>query len=807
MRTFRLLSPAAPSLALASLAALASLGFVGLIALSEPDAGAETSVGPVEAVFEDARGADQFQLVTTQQGGEVQMTFNVPAGSALTLTAGPDDSVATAAVGLGFRLHDPAGNDLLVAGGPNDKSKPEKDKIKWKNVPLTDPGVYTLSGFATTAGGMQARLAIAAAKTKFEEASTEDLPRNTPASVEFQGRAGDTLKFDLLKSGNKSKFKGVAVQLLEASGTLRTDIPQAAKGKIVLESDGTHSLIFLNDGTAPAAWRSKLTVKPRSDGKRNVLVSAKQTGTKPKVKSIVPEKGVHLDTALRITLTGKGFMQDMDVRLVRKKREDILATDFDFVSPEEVSFLVNLDTQFRDGQDSIGSWKMSVWNEPLYADESDRTTLDKTSSISDEKKTFKSVSAGSIKLPDGVEDNTEVWQLRFNDAFQNDLNFMGLGSNDPAVQDVVNELVQAYVVAYVRDLMVINETNGAVKGAAVPMCFIIDPVTRVAGEPGVDFNRIEIGGAFDPETDPSSPLEPLEWGFAPFDAGNTQRDDLSRTAEDGTYQGFGARTRVLDARNGNDQASASWRQAMLPLRDRPLTSLDGRFFLGRFNPNQRDDIARYSAIVNQVERAAREIAAITAHHIGRAMGLVSPGDGPMATPSFSGQMWVLRRSLSFDDTSLAALRLLAVRHELPGKSSKLKINFFPLIDSQLELLEPSLLTGVSYEIKWEYIGGRCNAVPEDYSVSYARGSAPPIGLDLSYVGLSGVAPVCFGGSCTSAGSIYCGIQEFAVLIEDVTRSGGSFLFHRIKILPTISLLPSALQAQGQACRDSISNAR
>ena len=93
------------------------------------------------------------------------------------------------------------------------------------------------------------------------------------------------------------------------------------------------------------------------------------------------------------------------------------------------------------------------------------------------------------------------------------------------------------------------------------------------------------------------------------------------------------------------------------------------------------------------------------------------------------------------------------------------------------------------------------------SVAEARERLEPLGLTLSFQGLTGVPPVCINGSCTSAASIYCGILEFGVIIEDVTRNGASFLFHRVKVLPTVSALPPNLQAQGQQCRDTVQNAR
>ena len=168
MRTLQIPSRALRGLVLAS---FAGLGAAGLVSLAGAPADAGTAAGPVEAVFENARAADEFLLVTTQPDGELHMTFTVPAGSKLNLTANPDDTVAEDAAGLDFRLCDPAGDDLGIAGGPNDKSKPEKDKIKWKNVPLEAFGTYTLIATAGTPGGMKAKLAITPATGKFLDES------------------------------------------------------------------------------------------------------------------------------------------------------------------------------------------------------------------------------------------------------------------------------------------------------------------------------------------------------------------------------------------------------------------------------------------------------------------------------------------------------------------------------------------------------------------------------------------------------------------------------------------------------------
>ena len=768
-------------------------------------AGAVLAAGQLddaEAVFEDARAKDELIGVLNSTAKELHVTFTVPAGSAFTFNAAPNTTLSDGATGLGFRLCDPEGADLDVAGSQYDKSKPENDKIKWKSVPLETFGVYTLIAGAGTPGGMSMKLSVADATTKVDETSTEDLAINDAATVEFEGRDGDKLKFDLKANGKGSKFKGEAFQILRPDGSLMPDVPAKTKGNMLLDADGTYQFKFTNAGKAAGGWRAKLTVKPRGAKKRKGLVSVPQTGLVPSVKSVDPPEGFNRDTALRVTLTGKGFQPGLDVRLVRKNRMDLLGTDIELVSSEEVNFLVDLDTTETQNQDSIGNWTVSVWNEPIYTEPGNRDSLDRTSPLVDESKRLKSVSSGSISLPDGVEEGAEVWKLVFNDAFQDDLNHMNLGSEYPELRDAVNTIVQNYVVAYVRDLMEANETTGSIKSPAVPLCVVLDDVPLVAGQPGVDFNRIEIGGEYE-DGDPRALADPLEWGYSDRDALNSQRDDLMLHDADGNRLGLGVRTAVLDTRNGNNQASASWRQAMEPLRVRPLTELDVRYFTGQFNSNNPGQIDRYADIVEQIERAAREIAAITAHHMGRAMGLATAGDGPMASPSFSGEMWRTRATLDYSSSDLALLRNVAVPNTLPGKSSRLKLSFFPLIDRQPELLSPNAVTGTLYSVKWEFVGGRCNALPADYNLGYARGSEVPLGLVLTFEGLEGVPPICFGGQCSSVASVYCGVLEFAIIVDDIPRNTGSYLFHRLKMIPNVSQLPTQLQAQAAQCRDAV----
>ncbi len=776
---------------------LALTALLAVFAAPALRAGTEPGPGDVEARFDDALLKDVISGVLPDAQKEIRLTFDAHADTALTVKL--TSSKNGGAGGLMLTLCDEQNVDLGIAGGAFDRSKPEKNQISWKKVLLPEFGTYTLVVQAATPGDFELVLKGALPKLKQNVTSDEDLAIDAEASLDFQGLPGDVVKFSLA-AGSKSKFKGQAVRIERPDGSFLDDVPQSPKGNVVLDARGTHRFVFTNTGKLAGAWRAKLSDKPASPKKRTGLVSAAQIGLRPVVKSIDPVKGVHRETDLRMTLHGRDFQPGMDVRLTRKGRLDIIGTGVDVLSSTEATVSLDLHTVERDGENSVGSWKVSVWNVPIYGDPVDATTLDKTSPLNDQKKSFNSVSSGSVRLPDGVEDGTEVWVLAFNDDFQNDLNRMGLGSSDVSIRRATRVGVEAYVLAYVRDLFRVNETNGTIKsGAAIPLSFVIDDLPDVAGDAGDDFNRIEVGGAW-VEGDPRDEIESVLWGFAPIDVGNAQREDLSVFAADGvTRTGLGARTRALDP----DVSSASFRTAMSPLLNRPLDGSDGKYLAGSFNSSNTVQMARYQEIVDQLERASREIAAIVGHHIGRAMGLATNGLGPMAAPATSGKLWTERNSLDFDDADANTLRNGAAVHDLPGKSDRLKVKFFRLADSQPELL-PNLTTGTTYAATWNFVGGRCNAESQDYRMQYVAGSLVPQGLTLTFDGLAGNAPVCLGnGSCSNISQVYCAVLIFQLAITDTVRDDRSFHLHRLKVLPNVSQVPSALRPQAQRCFDEV----
>src|SRR5262249_27778594 len=150
-------------------------------------------------------------------------------------------------------------------------------------------------------------------------------------------------------------------------------------------------------------------------------------------------------------------------------------------------------------------------------------------------------------------------------------------------------------------------------------------------------------------------------------------------------------------------------------------AVDIRYFAAGFSPQTLADAQRYRDIVNQVTRASREIAAIVAHHIGKAMGVPDEGTGPMANPANSGYLWPTLQGLAFATADVTTLQGNAVPHQLPGKNDPLIVTYFPLLSLQPALL-PNLTTDANYSVAWNYVGGRATALPTDYTVAITGGT-------------------------------------------------------------------------------------
>jgi len=760
---------------------------------------ADTTPNPanIEASFDGARLADDLSgTFSGDPSKEIRVRVYASAGSNVSATLSPDPATAAPIPGLTLHLCDDLGGDLGVAGSKYDKTVAGTGVITWRRVPMPTTGGCTFILRGTGAGAWRLKLRGALAKIVETHASPADLAVNAQTSVDFQGLRGATAAFSVAPKGS-SKFSAALLRVERPDGTAIDGFPAdttnpIAKGKVVLDADGTHHLVFKNVGPGIGPWNAKIIVTPPKIVARRGFVAAAGTSLVPIVGRVTPAADYHLDDAADVTLTGRDFQQGADVRLVRNGFDDIVATDVEVDSETRIRCKLNLATAPVTGKFSTGKWLVGVWNAPVYLTPGDPKTLDKTRPTRDTKRPFVCLSAAAITLPNGVIKNTETWQLVFNDDFQTDLNHMGLGSTDKATARLAKNAVEAYVVCFLRTLMKANETNGKLLAGTSPsISFVVGKIPSPAGKPGRDYDRIEIGGAWQ-TGDPQDPNEPLAWGFAPL---NQHPVDLSINVDDGAggtmRAGFGVRTDVLSILSPT--INPDFANALSPLNQNKLTSADAQYFAPGFGPSTVAEANRYRDIVNQITRVAREIAALVAHHVGRAMGLAPGGTGPMASPATSGYLWPTTTGLAFAPADLNALVADAAPRTLPGKSAGLAVHFFPLLATQPSLL-PDSTAAVDYGVNWNFVGGRANAVPADYSVKLA--STIPV---LSSIPLQGTVTATYQGlSITgspvyidaSAGLPYGGIAFLRLTATDVVRGGSVVLFYRLNVQPNFQRLPT-----------------
>lgn len=748
------------------------------------------------ATFGSARLKDDLRGALVDTTPDV-VRFRALGKGKLSLTLAPDTAEsATAAAGLSLVLRNGAGTDQGVAGGPFDKSKGD-GRVVWKNVPLETADTWDLEVAAATPGGW--RLTLAGTQPAVvTNAVVEDLSPQEEGEFVVEGLARAKLQVALSAAGG-TKFQGEVVRIVQPDGSDLAAVPEKKNVTVTLAQDGPHRVVFRNVSSRLGDAKCKATVTA-SVKTRTGYVRAAGTALVPKVKKVVPPSGFHRDAAFALTLTGSDFQPGLDVRLLRNGRDDILGTGIEFVSESEVRCVLDLDTGDTTGLTSVGTWKVGVWNAPEYGVPDDRSTLVKDRPTADQKKTFEALSNGSIRLPDGVEEGTEVWYVKFNSDFQTDLNRMGFGpaDDDPDVRKAAREAVQAYVILFLRDLFRADETDGKVKAKSVPVCFLVDQPSATVGNAGEDYNLIEVGGKQE-AADEHDPDEPLAWGFTPADPGNARRENLTVLDEDGvTRLGRGVRLRFLDPTEPG--VAASWIAATLPLRNAPLTEFDLRYYTPGFQPANQGQANRYRDVVEQTTRAAREIAAVIAHHVGKAMGLPDGGNGPMANPATAGDFWPTTTALFFADADVFSLQAAAVPHELPGNTRRLTIGYFPLRTTQAFRLTPNCETGKPYATTWNLVGGRPNASLADYRAFYGSGSEVPRGLTLSVAGLSGTAPPMFATNVP-----YCDDVRMRILFEDKKTSNATLFQWGLKVLPdeNYSGIPSALVPNARICREQL----
>ena len=788
--------------------ALAAAALVTLVA--GPDTTPAMAYGvedpaTTEASFDGARLKDDLAGAIVDVAKEVRIKFRVLSqggNGKLSATLDADKrSSAPAATGLTLRLCDAVGTDLGVTGSKYDLTKPGKS-IRWNKFPVPATGDYVLIVRAATAGTWRLTLAGTQGKLGFEDTSPGIAPGATD-DIEFDGLAGATASWTLDRTGKGPKFVGEAVEILQPDGQPLDGVATKATGNVKLQQDGRHRFVYRNAGTAANdGAHVRIAVAPPKLVKRTGYVAPAGTVLVPVVTKVTPPSAFHRETAIPVTITGRDFQTGADVRLFRNGRDDILGTSVEVMSETKIVCVFDLDTNDTEGKESVGTWKVGVWNAPTYGTPDDRSTLEKDSRTRSTSKSFTCLSASSIQLPAGVVKKTEVWFVDFNADFQDDLDKMGLGSADETARDLARNAVEAYTLVFLRDLFLCNETNGAItRKTSVPVSFIVAKPGAISGKPGTDYNRIEVGGEHQ-AGDAHDVAEPLLWGYADIDTGNATREDLSVKDALGVRVGRGARTAILDPTANT--AASGWATAMQPLRTRALGANDRRYFLRGFFPNDQSQADRYKEIVEQCTRAAREIAAIIAHHVGKAMGIEDGvALGPMSNPTLAGDLWPTTASLQFSAGEIATMRANAQPSRLPGTTKPLVVGFFPLVTTHTYLLEEATTDktyGAPSEARFGFVGGRPNARKTDYRVQYVVGSVVPLGLTLSFDGLDGKPPLWIS---QVSNQFYYARAIFRIAVTDKERDTVKFFQYRLNIVPDIAKLPVQLQQLATNARDAV----
>jgi len=293
---------------------------------------------------------------------------------------------------------------------------------------------------------------------------------------------------------------------------------------------------------------------------------------------------------------------------------------------------------------------------------------------------------------------------------------------------------------------------------------------------GYAYNRLAFTGppvAGDPSDNPALP-----WGFAPVDAGNSAREDVGGDA--GTAP---VPLRVFDPGDAT-RTTAEYRAVFGPLLADPLSTADRQYFLFDFVPATQAELDRWRDLVRAVELLGREIAAVAAHHVGRATGLSNTTIGLTSTPDAVG-IFSRTDDLGFSTAEEASLAANAVPHALPGRSSQLRAEVFPLIPSADYRL-PEATTQESYVVPIAPIGGRPDREPGDLVWTFAEG-VMPFGIDVEQDGrIRGTAPFEDSGSVLG---LYHGAFQFVLRVVDTGAEKNAPLpSRRMQVLHRLDLV-------------------
>jgi hypothetical protein len=489
-----------------------------------------------------------------------------------------------------------------------------------------------------------------------------------------------------------------------------------------------------------------LLTLPRAS-KRVLYLSPSGFGPAPRLKSLTPRKVLDDRVAEGVAVVGEGFDPAAVVRLEKKGEEPIAPTNL------VIADAAHLSADFDVVGVASGGWRLVVEN-PSGGKGSAAFTVQ---------------SAGSVRLPPGIQVATEAWWLDFDEAaFRDDLAAMNLGSANPDARELAEAAVKSYAIYWLRLSFGLDPFTGKQVEGSVPVSFGLSAPPSTVGLPGTAYDRLLIGGTAgvgDPSTNPN-----YAWGDGPLDPGNASYEDI------GPAQGAGVRTGVLVPSSSG--SIGGYYAALQPLADTPLTGSDVKYFLQGFNPASAAEGTRYREITVAVNAAGKEIAGTIAHFVARAMGLPDGASGLSSVPTKVGEYATLS-PFGFTAPELASLAATA-RAGIPGKARTLHANWFPLRETAGYLL-PDATTTKAYAKAFQVAGGRPDLEASDLDFDGIAGILPA-GIDLLGTGsIAGTAPL-----RNPDNTLHGGVYRFLVRAKD-KKNGNSILFaHRLNLLVDVA---------------------
>jgi hypothetical protein len=707
---------------------------------------AETVFKPGDKVYGDIETTGEVDRLTFEAPRDAELTFKVTVrdpGLVLSLALYPPDAPTTP---------EPIDPWLSVSSS----------KVKLKSFPIRVSGDWVLE--IRAAVGTRGRYKL---KTKIEVRETwkSVVPVGAEEEVEipFAAPAGARLK-KIRVEIDEGDIDPAISRLRTPTGSiaLPADLEQ---GDIPLEDPGEHTLVVENLASVAGALSVKIKVKPEDHDGLTLYLSPQGYGSAPEVDSRDPKKALQDALVSDVAIEGSDFDPAAVVYLRREGQADVPAADVVVVSNSEITCSLDLAGL------KAGTWDLVVEN-PCGGDDD---------------ASFKIKKPSDVDLPDGVTDDTEVWFLEFGDEFEGDLALFGLSSTSDSVAEKAAETVKAYILYDLREIFGLKGSSGKVRDDAVALSFLVEEPTALIGVAGEAYNRLRIGGEIQPG-DPASDNPYVAWGYSDVDVGNRSMDDLS---SDGGA-GRGLFLRALNPYGAT--VTPAWQNAFADLIASPLTALDRTYFKADFDPSTTQESERYAAIDGAIRTLAREVAAIAAHHIARAMGLPNGASGISSTPAAVGTFAGVTFP-EFAEEEIEDLVEAARASDLPGSSGKLTATYLPL-RGLADFLLPEVVSATTVAIDLPYAGGRPDLRSDDVEYEGRYGYIP-MGFSIDDGSIGGYAPYMVDLSW------YYGVLEFGIQIEDTVTGDRDRPDHRINLVINLDHVPAVEQAQAQALNDQV----